>query len=341
MQLRNDSIFVHPEDRQTGVGLRMIRMTEKAAEAAGAQMIWGAKPGSPLDLVLSRRHGLERIENIIREDVLMAIGPVAAVVSAVAAAGGVAQGQEAARASRSARQRQGQAQKRAEAQAISQQRKNEQAEARAQRQKPDLAAILASAQAGNTCIGSTDLTSGGGGGPLLLGKSKPGSIALKVADPRSSVHRKRQRKQSLWTDLQPWKQRAQRLSQYFLPFAGRWLADDSNKANSGYNHIYDSTATDALRTLRSGLSMRASSPSVPWMRLATPSPELNEYHSVKVWLQDVSDRMLRVFASQQRLPGPAEDVRGDGPFWDILHVRREAPDQGHPPAPDDVRAVCD
>ena len=113
---------------------------------------------------------------------------------------------------------------------------------------------------------------------------------------RSGVYRKRQRKGALWTELQPWRSRYQRLSQFTLPFTGRWLADDANKANEGYNAIYDSSATDALRTLVAGLHQRASSPATPWMKLATPDPELNKYHTVKTWLEAVSDRMLRIFA---------------------------------------------
>lgn len=115
-------------------------------------------------------------------------------------------------------------------------------------------------------------------------------------DARPMVQRKRQRKQTLWTELQPWLERYRRLSRFVLPFTGRWLADDANKARSGYNDIWDSTATEALYTTAAGLFQRASSPASPWMKLAVPDPDLNNYHAVKVWLEEVSDRMLRVFS---------------------------------------------
>lgn len=116
------------------------------------------------------------------------------------------------------------------------------------------------------------------------------------SDNRTMIQRKRARKQSLWTERQPFEKRWRRLSRFILPFTGRWLAEDANKANSGYNDIYDTTATDALFTTVAGLYQRASSPAAPWMKLAAPTPELNESHAVREWLEQVSDRMLRVFA---------------------------------------------
>jgi hypothetical protein len=39
----------------------------------------------------------------------------------------------------------------------------------------------------------------------------------------------------------------------------------------------------------------ATSPARPWFRLSTPDSELNSNQEVKVWLDDVTKRMLRVF----------------------------------------------
>lgn len=107
----------------------------------------------------------------------MAIGAAgyAAIVSAVAAAGGAVQANESQRAAKSGRKRQGEAQQRAEAAAASQQRDNEIAQNRANRKKPDISAILAGAQAGRGGIGGTSLTGPGGvdGGSVLLGGNKP------------------------------------------------------------------------------------------------------------------------------------------------------------------------
>lgn len=93
---------------------------------------------------------------------------------AAGAVGGVVQGVEQNRGARSARRRQGQAQDQAEARAASQQRQAQQAEARANRQQPDLAAILAGAQgAGGAGVGGTLLSGAGGvaNNSLQLGRT--------------------------------------------------------------------------------------------------------------------------------------------------------------------------
>lgn len=99
------------------------------------------------------------------------------IISALAAAGGVAQGADAARAARSGRRRQGEAQQRAEAAAISQDRKNQQAENRANRKKPDIAAILAGARSAGGGISSTLLSGTGGvaSNSLSLGTTRLGA----------------------------------------------------------------------------------------------------------------------------------------------------------------------
>ena len=105
----------------------------------------------------------------------MALGGGAAAaiyygVAAAAAVGGLAQGHESARAARSGRKRQAEAQDKAQATAASQQRENQIAQNRANRKKPDIGAILASAQGAGGGIGSTMLTGPGGvGGKTLLG----------------------------------------------------------------------------------------------------------------------------------------------------------------------------
>ena len=99
----------------------------------------------------------------------MGVSGVAAVVGALAAAGGTAVAADSARAGRNARQRQGQAQEQAKAAAASQQRENQMAQNKANRKKPDIAAILAGAQAPGAGIGSTFLTGASGVGKTTLG----------------------------------------------------------------------------------------------------------------------------------------------------------------------------
>lgn len=60
-------------------------------------------------------------------------------------------------------------------------------------------------------------------------------------------------------------------------------------------HIVNTTATMASRTLRSGMQSGASSPARPWFKLTTPDPDLAESGNVKDYLTTVARRMATVF----------------------------------------------
>jgi len=58
----SDSIYILPKFRK-GIGLQLIRQTEKHAQEAGVDcIVWSAKPGSSLDLILSARRDYEHAE---------------------------------------------------------------------------------------------------------------------------------------------------------------------------------------------------------------------------------------------------------------------------------------
>lgn len=64
----SDSIYILPEFRR-GVGLQLIRQTEKHAQEAGVDcMVWSAKPGSTLDLILAARRGYQHSESHYQRD---------------------------------------------------------------------------------------------------------------------------------------------------------------------------------------------------------------------------------------------------------------------------------
>ena len=92
-----------------------------------------------------------------------------------------------------------------------------------------------------------------------------------------------------------WMAHWQDITSYLLPRNGRYFREDRNRGYRRHNNIYDNTGTRALRTLGAGLMSGATSPARQWFRLATPDPELNSYQPVKLWLDDVTKRMQRVF----------------------------------------------
>lgn len=104
-----------------------------------------------------------------------------------------------------------------------------------------------------------------------------------------------QRWGSLKTERSSWYPHWQELSTYLLPRNGRFFRQDRDKGQRKNNNIYDNTATRAVRTLAAGMMSGATSPARPWFSLGTPDPSLNAYQPVKVWLDDVTQRMLKVF----------------------------------------------
>ena len=87
----------------------------------------------------------------------------------------------------------------------------------------------------------------------------------------------------------------QEITNYLLPYSGRYFTQDRNKGHKRYNNIYDSTGTRSLRVLGAGLMAGATSPARPWFRLQTPDQMLNRYQPVRVWLDDVARMMQSVF----------------------------------------------
>ncbi len=100
----------------------------------------------------------------------------------------------------------------------------------------------------------------------------------------------------LRTERATWWSHWQEVTTYLLPRNGRYFEQDRNKGHRRHNSIYDNTGTRALRTLGAGMMAGATSPARPWFRLGTADPELNRYAPVKMWLDDVTERMQIVFA---------------------------------------------
>lgn len=106
--------------------------------------------------------------------------------------------------------------------------------------------------------------------------------------------------QRRWADLQSerssWMAHWQEMSNFLLPRSGRFFVSDRNIGNKRHNNIYDSSGTRALRVLGAGLMGGATSPARPWFRLSTPDPDLMKSQPVKQWCNEVTRKMLDIFA---------------------------------------------
>lgn len=85
------------------------------------------------------------------------------------------------------------------------------------------------------------------------------------------------------------------LGDYILPRRPRFTITDVNRGERRSQNIIDSSATLAVRTLRSGMMSGITSPARPWFRLTTPDPDMAENGPVKDWLYIVTQRMANTF----------------------------------------------
>lgn len=97
-------------------------------------------------------------------------------------------------------------------------------------------------------------------------------------------------------ERQPWDTQAKQISQFMLPFNSRFLVTDRQRGDRRFNNIYDNAATKSLRVMGAGMMSGATSASRPWFRLATPDRKLMKSEPVKIWLNEVTQAMLAVFA---------------------------------------------
>ena len=113
--------------------------------------------------------------------------------------------------------------------------------------------------------------------------------------PMTAREQYEQRWAALKTERSSWVSHWQDLSDHILPRSGRFFSSDRNRGERRHNAIYDSTATRALRVLAAGMMSGMTSPARPWFRLETDDPDMMAHHPVKVWCEQVTDLMLRVF----------------------------------------------
>lgn len=106
--------------------------------------------------------------------------------------------------------------------------------------------------------------------------------------------------QDRWADLKreraSWIPHWREISEHLLPRAGRFIAEDRNRGDRRDHEIIDNTGTMALATNAAGMISYGTSPAKPWLRLVAPDPDLGKQHAVKVWLDEVTRRVLGVLA---------------------------------------------
>lgn len=88
------------------------------------------------------------------------------------------------------------------------------------------------------------------------------------------------------------------LADYYLPRRYTWLQTDAERKirNAKNPFILDGTGTLAARTLASGMMNGVTSPSRPWFKLRINGFDDDAENAARIWLDEVSRRMLLVMA---------------------------------------------
>lgn len=105
-----------------------------------------------------------------------------------------------------------------------------------------------------------------------------------------------QRWGALKAERASWMTQWRDVSTNLLPVNGRYFVGDRNKGFKRFNNIYDSSATRALRVLSAGMMSGMTSPSRPWFTLSITDTDLMDVQPVKVWLNDVTEKIQSVMA---------------------------------------------
>jgi len=98
--------------------------------------------------------------------------------------------------------------------------------------------------------------------------------------------------QQLDSSFQEWKPHFVDVSKAFDPGRQRFDLSNTNKKRNFNTDIIDPTVTMAVRTLAGGMMSGVTNRAVPWVKLQTADEELNQFHSVRVYLDECSKRIL-------------------------------------------------
>jgi hypothetical protein len=98
------------------------------------------------------------------------------------------------------------------------------------------------------------------------------------------------------TIFSSWKSHGQEISRNYLPWSGRFWVEDRNEGGMRNQDIIDNTPQRAIQILSAGLTAGASSPARPWFRMGVRDPELARKHDIRVFLDDVTNIILRTFS---------------------------------------------
>lgn len=104
---------------------------------------------------------------------------------------------------------------------------------------------------------------------------------------------------ALWREYdRSWRDYHKEISEYILFDRGRFMSMSSrpNYGDKRNQKVLDDIATKEVRITAAGLQGGLTSPARPWVKLSLRDKELSEKHSVRMWLDETTRRLLAVLA---------------------------------------------
>ncbi|MSR15339.1 MAG: phage tail protein [Gammaproteobacteria bacterium] len=109
-----------------------------------------------------------------------------------------------------------------------------------------------------------------------------------------SIQKYQERRSSLRSERESFVQHWSDISELLSPRLSRFFVTDRNRGDRRNQKIWNERATIAHRTLRSGMMTGVSNPATKWAIIQTPDPDLNKYKPVKIFLNELENRMLKL-----------------------------------------------
>lgn len=108
----------------------------------------------------------------------------------------------------------------------------------------------------------------------------------------------RRRKKAMKDNQTDWNTDWRQVSEYVDPTRGRFYGEtDTKPRKRNRAKVINSTATEVLRTMSAGMMSHMTPKAQPWFLVKTPDPSLSEQFGVRVWLDDVAQRIRDALAS--------------------------------------------
>lgn len=124
------------------------------------------------------------------------------------------------------------------------------------------------------------------------------------------------RYQALKEDRQEWMNKWQETAKLFYPngFRDSSIVNDSKRLHNQSPDVLDSTSIHAINTLASGMYGALTSPSRPWFALRPQGFELDKNHDVKMYINEVEERMRVILLNSKFYNTMHETYRQLGTF---------------------------